>query len=65
MAKFSVSQTVMCEVKVWYMVDAIDHASALAEVAGNASPTTVSGSDYEIVSDHAIAYTMLEEIRHG
>jgi hypothetical protein len=55
----------MCEVKVWYMVDAIDHASALAEVAGNASPTTVSGSDYEIVSDHAIAYTMLEEIRHG
>jgi hypothetical protein len=62
MAKFRVSQTVMCEVKVWYVVDTIDHASAIAEVAGNASPTTVSGSDYEIVSDHAIAFTMVEAI---
>lgn len=62
MAKFRVSQTVMCEVKVWYVVDTIDHASAIAEVAGNQSPTTVSGSDYEIVSDKAITFTMVEAI---
>lgn len=62
MAKFRVSQTVMCEVKVWYMVNAIDHTSALEEVAGNASPTAVSGSDYEIVSDKAIALTIVEEM---
>jgi hypothetical protein len=52
----------MCEVKVWYVIDAPTHHLAIETVANNPSPTTVSGSDYEIVSDKAITFTMVEAI---
>jgi hypothetical protein len=62
MAKYRVSQLVMCEVKVWYEVDAIDHASALAEVAKNDTPTCVDGRDFEIISDKEITFTKVEAV---
>lgn len=63
MAKFSVEQIVLCEVKVWYKVEALDHTEALAIVAKNDCPTdrSISGTDYEIISDNEILKTNVEE----
>ena len=60
MPKFRVNQTVICEVNVWYMVDAPTHSDALAIVASKKCPTSEDGVDYEITSDTAIIYTKVE-----
>jgi len=65
MAKFKVNQIVMCEVRVWYVVDAPTHSEALALVASRRCPTSEDGADYEITSDTAITYTKVEEADDG
>jgi hypothetical protein len=60
MAKFKVNQIVMCEVRVWYVVDAPTHSEALDMVAKKRCPTSEAGADYEITSDTAITYTKVE-----
>jgi hypothetical protein len=60
MAKFKVNQIVICEVRVWYEVDALTHSDALDIVAKKRCPTSEDGADYEIISDVEIKSTKVE-----
>ena len=57
MAKYEVRQMVMCEVSVWYVVEADSHTEALLEVSKINCPTCAEGRDYEINSDCNILST--------
>jgi hypothetical protein len=62
MSKFNVEQIVLCEVRVWYTVEANNHTQALEIVAKNDCPTdrSMDGTDYEIISDTEILKTKVE-----
>ena len=66
MAKFEVNQIVLCEVRVSYFVEAVNHQEALRIASENDSPTdrSADGCDYEIISDNAILKTTLKEVNH-
>ena len=67
MAKFNVEQVVQCEVRVWYVVNAPSHQEALAIVSNNDCPTSrsIEGTDYEIISDGEIKYTLINGFQSG
>jgi hypothetical protein len=67
MAKFKVEQVVQCEVRVWYVVNAPTHQEALAIVSKNDCPTSgsIAGTDYEIISDGKIKYTLINGFQSG
>jgi hypothetical protein len=62
MAKYDVSQMVMCEVSVWYVVEADSHTEALLEVSKINCPTCANGRDFEINSDCNILSTSVKRI---
>lgn len=65
MKKFKVQQVVLCEVSVWFTVQAESHTEALELVAQEGAPTSRSimdGADYEITSDNNILKTLIEEV---
>ena len=59
MTKYKVEQLVMCEVRVWYTVEAPNHSDAVLAVAKNNCPTCAEGRDFEIISDNEIKYTLI------
>jgi hypothetical protein len=61
MKKYRVEQLVLCEVRVWNVVEAPTHEQALQIVAGFEAPTSVDGKDYEINSDVSILSTKVTE----
>jgi hypothetical protein len=62
MALFNVAQTVLCEVNVWYSVEAKNETEAAAKVAMIDCPTCADGRDFEIVSDNEILLTNINEV---
>jgi hypothetical protein len=67
MKKFRVEHVVLCEVRVWYQVDANNHSEALEIVSKVDCPTgssIINGADYEIISDNEILYTKVN-VDHG
>jgi hypothetical protein len=62
MALFNVAQTVLCEVNVWYTVEAENETEAAAKVALINCPTCVYGRDFEIIGDNEILSTDINEV---
>ena len=62
MAKYDVRQKVMCEVSVWYTVEANSHNEAILIVSSIHTPTSVSNADFEIISDCNILSTSVKRI---
>jgi hypothetical protein len=67
MAKFSVEQVVLCEVRVWYQLEANSDTHALKIVSEDECPTSNDTGkpfrDYEIISDGKMSYTKIERIK--
>ena len=67
MSKFTVEQLVQCEVRVWYTVEAPTHNDALALVARDMCPTSLSDEgvfkDYEILTDGNVIRTEIKEVK--
>ena len=64
--RFKVNQTVLCEVNVWYHVDAEDMTIALEMVSRNSSPTSMMHiGDFEIVGDESILKTTIQEANNA
>lgn len=62
MAKFKVEQKVLCEVNVWYELEADSVESALINIASWTDPTANPDADHEIVSDTKILKTTVTEV---
>ena len=62
MALFNVAQTVLCEVNVWYTVEAKNETEAAELVAKIDCPTCADGRDFEIISDNQILITNISEV---
>lgn len=64
MPKFRVDQLVLCEVKVWYNLEADTMEDALNKVAEIKTPTCAVDVDWEITSDQNIITTSIKECGH-
>ena len=63
MKKYMVKHTVVCEVNVWWVIEAENYADALAKVAAIECITdTSNGADHEVVNDLEAKQVSIKEI---